>query len=332
MIPEAKITAVANALQVTFGVSDFEAISQLTAGLSSALIFRIVVKGQPYLLRIITRADAPGDPSHYYGCMKAAADAGIAPHVWYAGVADRISITDFIEAKPFPQEQAKVLMPDVLRRLHALPRFPFRLNYFDFANSSVRKFQASKILPESVTNNVFQQYEQIIKVYPHKEEDLVSCHNDLKPDNLLFDGKQVWLVDWEGAFLNDRYTELAVVSNFILKNEDDEKEYLKIYFGKEVTACQQARFFLACQLMHIIYFSFFMSLGTAGDNLVNVDLTIPGFSELHNRLWKGEVNLLNHHSQQQYAFVHLERVKQHLQLKRFEEAVNIVAELHSESQ
>jgi hypothetical protein len=121
MIPEAKQTAVAQALKTAFGVTEFEDISQLTVGLSSALIFKIIVHGRPYLLRVITRTDAISDPAHYYACMQPAAEAGIAPHVWYAGAADRISITDFVEAKPFPINEAKVKLPAVLRQLHALP-------------------------------------------------------------------------------------------------------------------------------------------------------------------------------------------------------------------
>jgi hypothetical protein len=48
MIPETKLIAVENALQVTFGVNEFEEIRMLTTGLTSALVFRIVVQGNPY--------------------------------------------------------------------------------------------------------------------------------------------------------------------------------------------------------------------------------------------------------------------------------------------
>ena len=34
-------------------------------------------------------------------------------------------------------------------------------------------------------------------VYPHDDAEMVSSHNDLfKPDNMLFDGNRLWLVDW----------------------------------------------------------------------------------------------------------------------------------------
>jgi hypothetical protein len=49
MIPEAKQPAVARALNEAFGVEEFEDIRRLTAGLTSALVFRIVVRRHPYL-------------------------------------------------------------------------------------------------------------------------------------------------------------------------------------------------------------------------------------------------------------------------------------------
>jgi hypothetical protein len=50
MIPEAKNAAVARALGEAFGVTEFEDIRMLTAGLTSALVFRIIVRRCPYLL------------------------------------------------------------------------------------------------------------------------------------------------------------------------------------------------------------------------------------------------------------------------------------------
>lgn len=131
MIPETKLIAVKHALQVTFGVSEFEDIRILTAGLTSALVFRIVVQGNPYLLRIITRTDAMSDPTRQFACMKIAAEAGLAPRIWYMSIEDRISITDFVEVRPFPVGEAKTKLADLLRHLHSLPPFPKLWNYLD---------------------------------------------------------------------------------------------------------------------------------------------------------------------------------------------------------
>lgn len=44
-IPETKLNAVKHALQATFGVSEYEDIRRLTTGLTTALVFRIIVQG-----------------------------------------------------------------------------------------------------------------------------------------------------------------------------------------------------------------------------------------------------------------------------------------------
>ena len=71
------------------------------------------------------------------------------------------------------------------------------------------------------------------EVYSRLDSDLAPGHNDLfKPDNMLFDGNRLWLVDWEAAFQNDRYADLAVVANMIVTNESEERIYLRKYFGE----------------------------------------------------------------------------------------------------
>src|SRR5580704_7820902 len=100
MIPEAKNTAVSRALREAFGVSECEDIRMMTAGLSKALVFRIVVRGNPYLLRVVMNTGATvgpgqGDQTHHFSCMKLGAEAGLAPRVWYTSPEDGISMTDF---------------------------------------------------------------------------------------------------------------------------------------------------------------------------------------------------------------------------------------------
>jgi hypothetical protein len=69
----------------------------------------------------------------------------------------------------------------------------------------LQKFQTANILPKAESEEFFARYAQVASVYPHDDPEMVSSHNDVfKPDNILFDGHRVWLVDWEAAFLNDR--------------------------------------------------------------------------------------------------------------------------------
>jgi hypothetical protein len=106
MIRQERSAAVPRGLREAFGVIAFEDIRLLTRGLGSALVFCIVVQGSPYLLRIITPIGEINNPSRQFTCMKAAAEAGLAPQVWQANMEDGISITDFVTAVPFPAAEA----------------------------------------------------------------------------------------------------------------------------------------------------------------------------------------------------------------------------------
>ncbi|MBL4930608.1 phosphotransferase [Clostridium paridis] len=325
MIPENKLIAVKNALQETFGVNEFEDIQEMTAGLSSALVFRIVVKGKSYLLRIITRDDAMGDPTHQFTCMKSAADAGLAPNIKYLNIQDRISITDFVETQPFSLDEAKTFLPEVLHKLHSLSPFPKTINYIDSMDSFVQRFQDAKIIPENITKEIFEQYKRIKNVYPSNDDDFVSCHNDLKPENILYDGEKAWLVDWEAAFLNDRYVDLAVVGNFVIRNEQDEIDFLSIYFGEELNEYRHARFFLMSQMMHIFYFALFMQIGSKR-RPIDINTKRQDFREIHDNIWEGKINLTDNEAKLNYALAHMDQFMLDVKTKRFEESLKIVAD------
>jgi hypothetical protein len=166
MIPEGKLDSIKKALKSAFGITTYNDIRKLTTGLSNALVFRIVVQDKPYLLKI-ARTDVLSDPTlYYYSCMKSAADAGIAPKVWYAGVEDGISITDYVEIKPFPLSEAKNKLADVLFKLHSLSSFSKTIHSLNTANRFANKFRTARILPKQITDELFTSLERITQVYP----------------------------------------------------------------------------------------------------------------------------------------------------------------------
>src|SRR4051794_9582598 len=102
MIPQEKSASVLHGLHEAFGTTAIEDIRSITQGISSDLVFRLVVKGSPYLLRIMTHIDERMDPGRIFASMSAAAEAGLAPRVRYSNAEHGIAITDFVEAVPFP--------------------------------------------------------------------------------------------------------------------------------------------------------------------------------------------------------------------------------------
>jgi aminoglycoside phosphotransferase (APT) family kinase protein len=339
MIPQEKSAAVTRALQEAFGISTFEDIRRLTGGHTSSHVFRIIVRGSPYVLKIIMRTD---DPTRHFTCMKAAAEAGLAPQVWYTSIEDRLAITGFVDAVPLPVTDARTRIPATLRALHALPPFPgvpnhinttcmFLINKGPAADGFLQRFQTVDILPESEKSELLARYAQLAAVYPHHDADMVSSHNDLfKPDNILFDGNRVWLVDWEATFLNDRYADLAVVANLIVTNEAEEKAYLEEYFGQPADEYQRARFFLMQQIAHMFYAIAFLVMGSAGRQL-NLSENAPEFADFQRRIWAGEVSLSDNEMKLVYARVYWKQVLQNMRQARFDEALRLVCKRHTPS-
>jgi hypothetical protein len=333
MIPQEKSEAVTRGLREAFGVTDFEDI-RMIKDLASSMVFRIIVRGSPFLLKISTRAS---DPARHYACTKAAADAGLSPRVRYTNIADSVSSQIFVETQSLPVSEALVRLPAVLRKLHNLPPFgrapfnttcTFLLNKGPALDGYLQKFQAANILPKAESDEFFARYAEVAAVYPHDEADMVSSHNDLfKPDNILFDGQRVWLVDWEAAFLNDRYADLAVVANQVVANHEEELVYLKEYFGAAPDQYQRARFHLMQQLAHLFYTMAFLFLGSSGQP-IDWSETVPEFSEYHRRMWAGKVDLSDKDVKIVYGRVHWGRLLHNARQARYKEALRIVADRH----
>jgi len=240
-------------------------------------------------------------------------------------VEERLMISDFVEAKPFPKDMAG-RMAATIRRLHGLPHFtrPKIGNYLTAMDRLVRRFQAAKTLPESATGEIFRRYDELVRVYPLNEEEMVSSHNDLKPQNIRFDGEQVWLVDWESAFLNDEYVDLAIAANFFVKDEAGEEDYLRAYFGEPAGKYRQARFHLMRQALSMFYAALLLMEAARAGLSIDADMVTPGFREYHEELIADRIDMLKAEEKRRYGMIHLREAGRAMRAARFEEAVEEV--------
>jgi aminoglycoside phosphotransferase len=324
MIPQEKSAAVSRGLSEALGTTVIEDICRMTKGLSSDLVFRIAVKGSPFLLRIMTRMDERNDPVRIFACMKTAAEAGLAPRILYSNQEDGVAIIDWIDAVPFPVATALVQLPATLRRLHALPPPLKPFNYVTAHNLFIWRLRGSGLFPDSEIEEAFRRYRQICACYPRLDADLVFCHMDLKPENILFDGQRTWLIDWMAASVNDRYLDLAIVANFVVTNDEDERRYLGEYLGQPPNEYEFARFFLMRQMLHMLSAAVFLLLGSAG-KAIRQNVNPPSFRNFHERVWAGEIDLADNDLKVVYGMVHWNQLLQNLRQPRFDEALGIVS-------
>ena len=332
LIPADKTEAVSRALRETFAVTDFEDITAMTGGHTNSLVFRIIVGGSPYLLKLILRNE---DPTRHYTSMSAAAEAGIAPRVWYTSVEDRLAITDFVTAQTLPVKDALQRLPAVLRTLHALPPFgrapfnttcTFLLNKGPALDGFMGRFLGGKALPDADCAEFTACLAELAAVYPYDDSAMVASHNDqLKPDNILFDGQRIWFIDWEAAFLNDRYVDLAMIANQVVTSDEEESVYLREYFDAPPSEYQRARFHLMQQLTHLFYTMGFLTLGAAGQP-VDWSGEVPGFGEFQRRWWSGEINIGSNESKLLAGKVHWKQLLHNVRQPRYKEALSIIGQ------
>lgn len=94
-------------------------------------------------------------------------------------------------------------------------------------------FHKFKLKNRDIKNiaSVLQKLHQIKigkKLFNHKK-DFVLCHHDLNPKNIIF-SKNIKLIDWEYAYIDNRYFDLATISVEFKLSKQKEKLLLNSYF------------------------------------------------------------------------------------------------------
>jgi hypothetical protein len=312
MFPPTKQAAVDRALVAAFGTG-FTKIQVLQAHAPEAAhVYRIEVAGRPYLLRLAGQIHPLVDPARAAAFTRIATDAGFAPPLHH--LEPEVLIADFIETRPFPPD-AGTQLATLIARVHALPPWPHAVDYLATIDAFLQRFQAVAA-PELVRG-----YEQISRAYPRDPAGWVPSHNDLKPPNTLFDGRRFWLVDWEAAFQNDPYVDLAVVANFHMR---DEAAFLAAYFGRPATPHEHARFFLMQQAVHAFYAAMFLSLAARAGLPIDPTMDLPSFEEVHRQVVAKVLDLEGAEGKVPYGLAHLRRAEANMRSARFQEALALL--------
>lgn len=255
LIPGSRLPAVETALLQTFGSNAAERIEFLSGGLSGSAVYKLTLGDRPYVLKL----DAPS--AHHSPALARASGAGIAPRLYFQDASVGITITEFIESLPlrsaFTPEKLVSELAKTIRSIHTLSwhqQSPFLSpDLQQTIAGMIDGFLQSKVLTGPVVQECFAHYAAIDRSYPWNDPDKVFSHNDINPNNLLCDGARLWVIDWDSAYLNDRYVDLATCANFFVQNREQEAEFLRVYFDGEVDEYKTARFYIMRQMSRIIY-------------------------------------------------------------------------------
>jgi aminoglycoside phosphotransferase (APT) family kinase protein len=276
-------------------------ITRIAAGLSGAGVYRVEAAGQAFVLKIAGEDEPLAGWSRKLHIQHLAAHAGLAPRVIHVDEARRAVLSAFVVDRSLPafyadprtREAALAQLGRTVRRVHELPlppeadtRDPLELLAAIWSGPL-----ANVALPAFVGDAVRRV---LTEKPPAHERALVLSHNDVNPTNLIYDGENLLLLDWETAGPNDPFYDLAAISVFLRMDEGTCQRLLAAYDSAPV-ARLPARFVYSRRLVAVLCGAAFLHLAyqsghadTTGE--ATLDAT-PSFGAFYQRMRSGALSV-----------------------------------------
>jgi hypothetical protein len=119
---------------------------------------------------------------------------------------------------------------------------------------------------------------------------LVSSHNDPMPNNILFDGERLWLIDWESAYRNDPLVDVAIVLDSLARSPELEDVLLRAWLGRAADEAVRARLALVRALTRLYYAGVLLSASALAPRAMpETDLSVPTLAEFELASGEGRI-------------------------------------------
>jgi predicted Ser/Thr protein kinase len=282
------------AMSSVLGAAAAATVRPLTGGVSGAFVFLIETGGRRFVLRI-EGSPSPLRNPHQYLSMRTAAEEGVAPRIHYLDIDDRVVMMDFIEERPleaYPGGAAGLAraIGAMLRKLQAAPLFPSFAHYPDIVNRLWIHVCKTGLFVDGLLDDASRRLAQIRETYDRRAEQHVSSHNDVLPRNVLFDGKRLWLIDWENAYRNDPLVDLATALDNFAPSPELEEVLLRAWLGHEPDDLLRNRLALVRALTRLFYAGvLFSASASAPRTKPDSSLLAPSSAEFERAIHEGRL-------------------------------------------
>jgi aminoglycoside phosphotransferase (APT) family kinase protein len=286
------------------------ALTRMAAGLSGARVYRVDAAGGAFVLKVTDPHEPLAAWRRKVDVQRLAADAGLAPRIAHIDEARRAVVSRFVDGSPFPKlygdprthEAALVKLGQTVRRVHELP-LPA-----DAEPSDPRGFldgiwsglvgRARTETPRGVTFAVPRFVREVVEgvlaeAVPAREHALVLSHNDLNPMNLMVDGEQLSLLDWDTAGPNDPLYDLATVSVFLRMDEPTCGRLLAAYHGRPTASLSEGFGYnrrMVAALVGVLFLHLARTGGHPGATGAEALETTPSLGDVYQRMRSGKLD------------------------------------------
>lgn len=286
--------AAQTALAATFGTTPIDALAPIGGGASSAMIFRVTVRGRGYLLRLEGEPSPLRNPQQY-AAMRIAADAGIAPAIHFIDETSRVAIMDLVEQQPVqdypggPRRLAQALGA-LLARLQDVPAFPTFVDYPDIVSRLFAHVRRTGLFAPGLLDPHVERLEEIRHAYSAGTTRLVASHNDCNPRNVLYDGRRLWLIDWESAYLNDPLVDAAIAVDSFGFPPGLDDVLVQACLGRRLDTGTLARLTVVRALTRLYFAGVFLSASAVAWKAdPDGDLSVPTLAQFRQAVHDGSL-------------------------------------------
>jgi thiamine kinase-like enzyme len=168
---------------------------------------------------------------------RVAAGIEVGPEVVEYTPERRLLVVRWLEARTLDDaalddEQMLARVAETCRRLHAGPRFFGDFDMFDVQRGYLDIVREHGFrLPDDYFDFV-PQVRVLDEVLHASSTGTVACHNDLLAANIMDDGAQLWLIDYEYSGNNDACFELGNIWSEAVLDTDRLEHLVTAYFGR----------------------------------------------------------------------------------------------------
>jgi len=213
---------------------------KVLSGGASNSNYKLKYNGDDYFLRIAGANSSDIGASMYseHLVLQYLAPLKIAPKSIFYNEAKQLLVTEYIK----PESEEILDMHDgavrkqaaaLLHKLHTSGvMFPY---VFDPYKAIAHQVELLHSLEEKMPAQFYSDANPFLlavaDIYPMHDH-LVPCHLDAHEENILFDGKKHWLIDWEYSAMADPFMDLALMAASSGMDDEEMEKLLFDYSGK----------------------------------------------------------------------------------------------------
>lgn len=281
------------------------------------LIFTIRSSRQDYILRLLTDRCQKAIFKDLY-LSQFMAEKGLSPKVYYVNYSQGMLIIDKIKDRSIffgiaEKENMPLMLADMLKNLHLVkPQGKYvPKNIMATIDHQLRGLKFSGKF-QTLIDDISQALPLIAEELNKDMQKRTSfIHADLSPFNILFDGKKIWVIDWETAGYGDPLYDVATIMSLMLLKPNERQDFLNRYFDRDPTKEEKRVIYLNMVACLICYGTFCLNL--AGKALVEqIKPMSPTYS--FDEIKKAVSNIDQSQMQLQIANIFLTEAKRLLHL------------------